>query len=59
MAARLLDDRAANVVGVLEHPAPTLQHGHVRHVREATADDAQRFTGGMQVHRLDGQSGLA
>ncbi len=59
MAARLVDDRPADLVGVLLHPLATVQHRHARHVREPAADDAQRLAGAMQVHGLDGQSGLA
>ena len=55
MAARLVHERAADVIGVLLHPLAALQDGQHGHVREATADEAQRLAGGVQVHRLDRQ----
>ena len=59
MAARLEHGCSPDVICVLENPAAALEHGQVRHFREAGSDHAQRFAGAMKVEHLDGQPGGA
>ena len=56
MAARLEADDLANVIGVLQDPAPALQDRCQRHGRVAGRDEPQRLAACVEVDGLDRQA---
>jgi hypothetical protein len=58
VAARLEDDRLAQVIETLHGPRPLFQHGAPFGRRKSVDHQPQRLAGGMRVDRLNAMNHL-